>query len=84
MFRIKHGVKTTFGDIIWDEPLSQVYETVGQCTPEIEYIVSQFDNHEHEVSLDRWCAWKSDKLNEYHYWWVTAAERPTKDRDGHG
>lgn len=53
---IKHGVKTTFGDIIWDEPLSQVYETVGQCTPEIEYSVSQFDNYEHEVSLDRWCA----------------------------
>ena len=26
MLRIKHGVQTTFGDILWDEPLPPIYD----------------------------------------------------------
>ena len=39
MFRIKHGVQTTFGDILWDEPLPPIYEGRAECTAAIESFV---------------------------------------------
>jgi hypothetical protein len=79
MLRIKHGVQTTFGDILWDEPFPPIFEHRDECIAAIESLMSDFDHSEEEPESDRWCAWNDKMLNEYHYWWITVAERPVKD-----
>ncbi|MBZ9601673.1 hypothetical protein [Phyllobacterium chamaecytisi] len=79
MLRIKHGVQTTFGDILWDEPLQPIYETREECIAAIDRFIADFDHHEQELESDRWCAWNDKTQNEYHYWWITVAERPVSD-----
>jgi len=81
MLRIKHGVRTTFGDVLWDEPLPPVYDSREECVAAIETFVNGFDHSEEEPENDRWCAWNDETLNEYHYWWITVAERPITDED---
>ncbi|MBZ9605810.1 hypothetical protein [Phyllobacterium chamaecytisi] len=79
MLRIKHGVQTTFGDILWDEPLLPIYATREECVAAIESFITGFDHYEEEPAQDRWCAWNDNKKNEFHYWWITIAERPLTD-----
>ncbi|WP_271899197.1 hypothetical protein [Candidatus Phyllobacterium onerii] len=67
MLRIKHGVQTTFGDILWDEPLQPIYETREECIAALDRFIADFDHHEQELESDRWCAWNDKTQNEYHY-----------------
>jgi hypothetical protein len=81
MLRIKHGVRTTFGDILWDEPLPPIYATREECIAAIESFITGFDHYEEEPLNHRWCAWNDNKMNEFHYWWITVAERPITHED---
>ncbi len=62
MLRIKRGVQTTFGDILWDEPFPPIYEHRDECIAAIESLRSDFDHSEEEPESDRWCAWNDKTL----------------------
>lgn len=50
VLRIKRGVQTTFGDILWDEPFPPIYEHRDECIAAIESLRSDFDHSEEEAT----------------------------------
>lgn len=72
MYIIKHGVRNTLGDVLWDEPLPLQFETIEDCKLTISSLIERYDHSDFEQENDRWCTWNDSKQNEFHYWWIVA------------
>ena len=48
MYIIKHGVRNTLGDVLWDEPLPLQFETIEDCKLTISSLIERYDHSEFE------------------------------------